>query len=367
MEPTSNQPSLQLATLIERNYSEIERRWLEQVQAQVSHKPGVELTHLRDGLPDYLRALVRLLRGAEEIEERAEPAWSKVAREHGITRVRIGFDISQLIQEFIVLRHVIQDVAREQGLVQPPDALLADVLDQAITASVSAYVDARDYQARQKQAENIGFLTHEFKNPLSNAMLAAARMRQHATAEQQRLLETLNRNHARLAELIDSVLLSEKLAVGKVEYQPAEVKLEQVMTPALEAARAAAAHKGLGFSVNYDRDLRVRLDPALTRSAIQNLADNAAKYTDRGSVAISVDDAPDELVIHVRDSCEGISKEELRTIFEPFERGTTGKSGTGLGLAIAKRAVQAQGGSIHAESREAAGCHFWISLPKRAT
>ncbi len=365
MEPQKDAPTQRLATLIDENHSEIERRWLELVQTQISDKPGVELTHLRDGLPDYLRALVVLLRGGHDFEVGGEPAWSKVAREHGITRVHIGFDINQLIQEFIVLRHVIREVAREHGLTDPPDAVLADVLDQAIAASVSAYVDARDYRARQKQAESVGFLTHELRNPLSNAIMAASRLRQHSTPEQQRPLDMLNRNHARLSELIDGVLLTERFVAGKVECRPADVMLGQVMEPALEAARAAATHKGLGFSVSYDPELRVRLDPALTRSAIQNLADNAAKYADRGHVEVSVVDSADEFVIHVRDTCEGISEEELRTIFDPFERGTTGKSGTGLGLAIAKRAVEAQGGSIHAESREARGCHFWISLPKQ--
>jgi signal transduction histidine kinase len=82
---------------------------------------------------------------------------------------------------------------------------------------------------------------------------------------------------------------------------------------------------------------------------------------------VTVDDRDEEFVVHVRDTCEGISEEELRTIFEPFERGASGKSGTGLGLAIAKRAVQVQGGSIQAESREGGGCHFWITLPKCAS
>ena len=65
------------------------------------------------------------------------------------------------------------------------------------------------------------------------------------------------------------------------------------------------------------------------------------------------------------DTCEGLSPEELRTIFEPFKRGRSAKGGTGLGLAIARRAVEAQGGSIHGESPGPVGCRFSITLPKR--
>src|SRR4030095_7790205 len=102
--------------------------------------------------------------------------------------------------------------------------------------------------------------------------------------------------------------------------------------------------------VNYDPETEVYVDPLLTRSALQNIADNAAKYTDRGEVSVVVETGRDKLTVHVRDTCGGISKEEIQTIFEPFERGTTGKSGTGLGLAIARRAIEAQGGTIQAES-----------------
>jgi signal transduction histidine kinase len=360
-----------LSQVIDQNRPEIERRWLERVERDICRTPGIELTRLRDGLPEYLVALVKLLSregGRPDFAQRAEPIWSTVAREHGITRVRIGFDINQLIHEFIILRHVIDDVAVENGLsAERGYAALTDCLEGAIAVAVDAYVDARDYEARRKQAENIGFLTHELRNPLSTATMAASQLRRHATPEQLHLLDTLDRSQKRLADLIDSVLLTERLEVGKVDCRPVDVKLGRVLGPALEAAQSAAKQKGLDFRAKYDPELSVRVDPLLTRSAVQNIADNAAKFTDDGFVEVVVDERPEEFVVHVRDSCDGISPEELRTIFEPFERGTTGKSGTGLGLAIAKHAVQVQGGSIQVESREASGCHFWITLPKRVS
>jgi signal transduction histidine kinase len=360
-------PAARLAEVIARRKADIERQWLERVERDVvSGESAISPTHLRDGLPDYLTELVKLLSAdGLDLTGTAQPAWAKVAREHGITRVRIGFDINQLIHEFVILRHVIRQMMREEGVdVNAPEALLADSLDAAIAAAVSAYVDARDYDSRRRQAENIAFLTHELRNPLSTATVSAAHLRDHAAPEQIRFLDSLDRSLQRLASLIDSVLLTEQLEAGKVESRPVDLRLGQVIEPALEAARALASKRGISFRAAYDPDLRVRLDPLLTRSAIQNLADNAAKYVDTGHVELTVDDLEDRLVIHVRDTCAGISEAELRTIFEPFERGTTGKHGTGLGLAIARRAVEAQGGTIHAESPEETGCHFWVSLPK---
>jgi signal transduction histidine kinase len=362
-------PERRLGELIASNRAEIERRWLERVQRDlVGGRPGIEPTHLRDGLPHYLTALAGLLSGdaVRSLNVSAEPAWSNVAREHGVTRVRIGFDINQLVHEFIILRQTIRQVGIERGNWDDGvESILADMLDAAVAASVSAYVDARDYDARKKQAEAIAFLTHELRNPLSTATLSASQLRAAATPAQAPALDTLDRSHQRLGGLIDSVLLIEQLEAGKVESRQVDVALGAIIDPALEAARQIAEKKGLVFKARFDRSASVRVDPQLTRSAIQNLADNAAKFADFGYVDVSAEASAEGLVVHVRDTCGGISEAELRTIFAPFERGTTGKSGSGLGLAIAKRAVEAQGGSIRAESSGVSGCHFWIELPRQ--
>jgi signal transduction histidine kinase len=355
MESGSDHPSRRLGQIIEEAREEIERRWLERVQQGIVKQPGVELTLLRDGMPDYLVELANVLRnGAVSIDARAESAWSVVAREHGITRVRIGFDISQLVHEFVVLRRIIEEIVRErapQG--DGTGAVLAELIEAAIATAVQAYVDARDYDARRAEAQNIGFLTHELLQPLASAL-------------QVPILEMVDRNLGRLNDLIDSVLLAQNLEAGEVQVKPAETTIGQLME-SVETLRRKAEEKGLQFRVTFDPTLTVTLDPALTRSVVENLAGNAVKYTDSGEVEISVTDAGDDVVLDVRDTCKGLSQEELATIFEPFKRGRTDKSGTGLGLAIARRAVEAQGGEIRAESLGASGCHFSVRLPKHAS
>jgi signal transduction histidine kinase len=363
----ANDTARRLGQAIEERKSEIERRWLERVQQGVVQTPGVELTQLRDGMPHYLAALARLLRGEEGPADRhAGHAWEQVAREHGVTRVRIGFDIGQLVREFIVLRHVIrEEVVERTGPGNGLEAILADLLDAAITASVQAYVEARDYDVRRRQAENIGFLTHELRNPLAAALLSVSQLRKQETALPDPLpLERLERSLRNLDHLIASVLLTEKLEAGQQEAHPVPLRLGQLVEVAIEGARRVAEQKGLAFHVAYDPELVVRVDPALTRSALQNLTENAAKYTDAGEVDLAISVERGELVLDVRDTCHGLSPEELRTIFEPFKRGRTHQAGTGLGLAIARRSVEAQGGSIAAESGGSFGCHFSMRLPR---
>lgn len=332
--------------------------------------PGIELTQLQAGLPDYLRAIVELLRsdGGTELDESSSHAWAKVAREHGITRVHQGFDISQLIHEFMVLRQVIEDVIEaSEGSLDGQGRILSDVLEAAIAAAVRAYVEARDFEIRRRQAEHIGFLTHELRSPLSTAFLAAGRLRAKATEAQIRALDLLDRSHRQLMEMIDGVLLTQSLEAGKAEIRPVPLDVGRLLEGLLDGVRAAAAEKRLDLRTRFDPATVLCVDPRLTRSALKNLLENAVKYTDHGYVELHVEPSESEVSFHVRDSCNGISPDELATIFQPFERGrngTSGKSGSGLGLAIARRAVEAQGGSIQAESPGPAGCHFWITLPK---
>jgi signal transduction histidine kinase len=161
------------------------------------------------------------------------------------------------------------------------------------------------------------------------------------------------------------VLLTEKLESGKVEPRYRDVGVRELVAASTDAARAAAAKKRIAFEIHGDDDFVVTIDPDLTRSALQNLADNAVKYTDVGRVDIDIERDQVMWTVHVRDTCPGLSPAELHTIFEPFRRGTTTKQGTGLGLAIARRALETQGGTLGAESPGDDGCHFWFQLPLR--
>lgn len=356
-----------LAATVEDESREIEQRWFERVKASVgdSHHPA-SAPELRNAIPPYLRRVAELLREDHATEEARVVAWKDVAREHALTRVRVGFDIDQLVREFILLRQVITEVARERGANGGGDAALADVIDAAIAASVKSYVDSRDYATRQAEAEHIGFLTHELRNPLTTALITASRLKRNLDLASRygRALELLERSLFRLRDLIDRVLLTERLEAGKVTAQAAQTTLRDVTEAALAPAQLQARERGLALDVDVDLDTPVFVDRELTVSALQNLVDNAIKFTDEGRVQVIAEERANEVMVHVYDNCHGLSPQELAIIFEPFRRGHSQKPGTGLGLSIARRAIEAQGGMIGAESDGERGCHFWVTLPK---
>jgi signal transduction histidine kinase len=359
-----------LASMLERRKAEVADAWLERVVAQRRAR-GRELSRpdLEEAMPDYLAALVAGLRGGETVEAAGQTAWAGVARQHAVTRVRQGFDVDELVRELTELRRAFYEVARlREGVLDvEPYQDVADLVEGAIAACVRSYVEARDHDARRREAEHIGFVTHELRNPLTTATLSVFQLRRELplAPREARAFERLQRNLGRLAELIDGVLRAERFEAGNVEVFARDVAIGDLLDEPLASAAAAAEMKGLAIDVAVDRAARVRADPVLAASALANVLDNAVKYSDSGRASVSTEVTAREVVVHVHDNCPGVSAEQLRAIFEPFARGHAQKSGTGMGLSIAWRAMQAQGGSIQAEpTRRARGCHFCLAFPK---
>ncbi len=359
-----------LAALLTELSDKIARRWTEKVSAELS-RHRLSDTELRDSIPDYLVALSEALRveDAQTLADRGTEAWAGIARKHALTRVRLGFDIDEVLQEFMILRRMIFEVLREHThLSDAQTDRVIELVGGALIAAVKSYVDSRDYESRREQARHVGFITHELRNPLTVATAAAGQVEKlgHAVPGLARPSELLQRSLRRLRELIDSTLLAQRLEANEVEVHLEQVRLGHLLEQALVGAEQTVTRKGVQLRTSYDPGALLMVDPKLALSAIQNVVDNAAKFTDKGRIELRVDDQGDQVVFHVWDECDGLSAEELRTLFQPFKRGHHGRAGTGLGLAIAQRAVEAHGQTIHAESSGEHGCHFWFALPKAA-
>jgi signal transduction histidine kinase len=352
---------LALARAISQRRNEIIGRWLELVQQELRDR-RIDAADLEDGLAGYLQGIASALEEpVTSVQQNGGALWIRVAQEHAATRVSLGFDISQLVQEFNILRGVLFDVARDEGLFSGEQAeTIAEFISAAVRAAVQSYVDARDHEARRAEAEHVAFITHELRNPLTTALVAATELT--GPESESRRREILVRSLHRIGELISNVLLTERYQAGDIKPQLVDTTLGQILSEVVATAQVKAREKGLSCVVSFDPNVQLRADPKLIGSAIFNLVDNAVKFTDRGQIEIAAESQLSAVVIHVRDSGPGISKGDLRTIFEPFHRGTTKVPGTGVGLAIARRAIEAQGGTLQVESTLGAGAHFWITL-----
>ena len=366
-EATEHSERLALADRLSVLREAIERRWLQRVSAQLNRQAMSE-TELRDSIPDYLVALVAGLR-KDDGDRLGTDAWAEVARKHALTRLHSGFDIDEVMREFEILRHVIMEVLQEERVAPTAEQgnRINNLIGGAIRAFVKSYVEHRDHESRSLQARHIGFITHELRTPLATAMAAGGQIRKYVAAgkDPSRPLELLERNLKRMRDLIDDTLQEQRLEVGDVPYHPEQILLGELMDEATRGAQESAQQKGIELKFSFDPEVLMQVDRKLALSALQNIIENAVKFTDRGEIEVQVRDGePGEVVVDVVDECEGLSADEQRTLFEPFNRGHSVREGTGLGLAIARRAVEAHGKKIHVESDGRKGCHFWFALPR---
>ena len=247
---------------------------------------------------------------------------------------------------------------------------------------ITNHVRAEDRlrQARDKaqageiaKAAFLDNMTHEIRTPL-NSLLGFMRM----LAEE--LVETLNddqrmyfdlvqQNGNRLERTMREILDASLIAAGNLEIELETVDLRDMVTAAAERIVPEAEAKGLELHYDQPSDpVKARIDTYCFEQGLDHLLDNAVKYTDGGSVTLSLETAEKVVRLVVRDTGAGMSEAYQARIFTPFNQESFGHSkhfqGIGLGLTLVRGYLDAMGANIDLDSAEGKGSTFTISLPR---
>lgn len=173
----------------------------------------------------------------------------------------------------------------------------------------------------------------------------------------------------RLIELVNNLLNLRSIEEGKWEYNFDKIELNKFLNEIAEDFKLLAKNKELELNIKLPaKKIFINADQQKLRQVVQNLADNAIKYTEKGWINIELENKDEEnALICVSDSGRGISKELLPNLFKQFSRDhelAKELQGTGLGLYIAKTIIEAHKGKIWAESAGLnQGSAFYIKLP----
>lgn len=216
-------------------------------------------------------------------------------------------------------------------------------------------------------------VSHEFKTPLTAIQGFAETLLGGALEDEQNSRRFLGiiRDHAiRLGRLTDELLSLSQLEAGKLTLDLRSLAVGRLLETCVDTLRLQAARKEIAIALESPPDaLAVRADSERLREVLQNLLDNAMRYTPAGGrITIRAAAAEsNQVLISVSDTGIGIPQAELGRIFERFYRVESSRAaetgGTGLGLSIAKHLVEAQGGRIEVESEVGRGSTFTIYLP----
>ena len=229
----------------------------------------------------------------------------------------------------------------------------------------------------QAERELLANVSHELRTPLARIRVALEIAFESNDGAGGVSLSEVNTDLTEIEALIDDVMTTARLqiegAAGVASSSSLSLHFEDVAPSALCAKaseRFRARHPRRLIAVEVLGNLpSVRADPVLMRRAIDNVLENADKYSPDpdAPVVLRAETSGDRVVFEVRDQGIGISRQDLPQIFAPFFRSDRSRSreagGVGLGLTLAKRIVDAHGGTIHATSVLARGTKVRLTLP----
>jgi two-component system sensor histidine kinase/response regulator len=250
-----------------------------------------------------------------------------------------------------------------------------DVTDRHrdLEALLQAKIQAE--QAGQAKADFLANMSHEIRTPL-NAILGLSHLLQSSQLEPQAhgRLRKLHDSGRHLLAVVNDILDFSKVQSGQLRVEAAAFSLPAVLEQTAEMVVDKAREKQLDFALRIEDDVptQVQGDALRLGQILLNFANNAVKFTERGSVTLCVRQQhrdADRAVLEfaVQDTGIGLAPEQIAQLFQSFaqaDASTTRKyGGTGLGLAISKRLAELMGGEVGVDSEPGRGSRFWLRLP----
>ena len=219
-------------------------------------------------------------------------------------------------------------------------------------------------------------MSHEIRTPI-NAILGMNEMilRENRNEQIEEYAENIRSAGSSLLYLVNDVLDISKIESGTLEIMENIYELSSFIHDCYSMVAEKAEKKGLELTVSCNSQLPSKLkgDESRLRQVVTNILSNAAKYTEKGGITLSFDshyqDEQMMLVINVKDTGIGISKENIEKLFTQFTRFDMEKNrnieGTGLGLSLAKRLTDLMQGTIEVQSIYGVGSSFTVTVPQQ--
>lgn len=220
------------------------------------------------------------------------------------------------------------------------------------------------------QRENfVSCLTHDLRTPLVAANRMLDLITQQAfgevTDEQQEAIANIVSSNNNMLEMLNTLLETHHYELGEKILSFVAVNLQQLIDEVVTELKSLAIEKGIELQYNLAEDVpNIKGDTLELRRVITNLIGNAIKFTDTGSVVVSLSQNESEVIVKVKDSGIGISPEEQKAIFQRYHQGNHRRAGKGLGLYLCQQIINAHQGKITVRSQLGKGTTFTFSIPK---
>jgi PAS domain S-box-containing protein len=248
------------------------------------------------------------------------------------------------------------------------------VLGNLMDISERKYLERKvvEYEELSKMKSNLlSMVSHELRTPLATikgySTMIIDYFKQLSSGETKEYLKSIDSSTDRLSKLVDNLLDTSRMESGLLKIQLAPTSINKIIESVVFEARLRADKHRIRM-ISSNNLPRVNVDARRISQVVENLIDNAIKYSPKGTeVVISASKIGDEILISVDDQGQGIPTEELKNIFNPMyrieQKAYSGIDGMGLGLYICQRLVEAHGGRIWAESTPGQGSIIQLTIP----
>ncbi len=266
----------------------------------------------------------------------------------------IGFDENNFPteQRCLQMKEVILELQRELG----SGRKLAELRLQASEAVAE----------NQAKSDFLAHMSHDIRSPLSNIKSVLYLLSMECLGQNlSELIEIALDNCAGLNDMLEDILSYSKFASGKLSASRQVCSLNSIVQSVFDSFKPGARLKGLELLLDLPRwDCQVEVDERQVRRVLSNLMSNAVKYTDIGfvKVRLQINQLSSQVTLDIMDSGPGMSEQQLRRLFEPFERLNYQKEGIGLGLALTKVLCGLNDIDLMVTSREGKGSIFTVQF-----
>jgi signal transduction histidine kinase len=241
------------------------------------------------------------------------------------------------------------------------------VLTPLLHAAIGAEAAEQKAEAR---ADFLRTMSHELRTPINGVLgMADILAHQGLNDRQQRSLSVIRQSGLDLLAIVEAVLDATQITSGAMTLRKTHFDIAEMARDLVTRHEPDMARRGLSLVADFEGPMTHRIgDRDRVAQITGNLLANAAKFSDAGTVTLTIDTGlPDRVTVTVRDEGVGMTPEQIAMIFDPFVQTdvspTRRHGGTGLGLTIVKGLATAMGGSIDVTSTSGAGSTFVVVLP----
>lgn len=328
---------------------------------------NVAIIHYGYTREEFLQMTLKDIRPSEDIPQLINEIYGKIRPEDSNGRHWRHLKKNGEIIYVEIYSHAIDYLGKPARHV-----LINDITDRLETELEIRAAKKKAEESDRLKSAFLANMSHEIRTPL-NSILGFSELVADPDfngEDRKEFIEIIERSSERLLALIDGILDLSKIEAGQIQLNIHPFSIHDLLISLYKSHLLTAQQKGLELLLNtsfFENDIKMISDGHRVAQILNNLINNAIKFTPKGSIAFGLNLLEDSIQFYVKDSGIGIPQDSHERIFERFwqvDRGLSRKfEGSGLGLTIAKNLVELLGGHIWLESAVGLGSTFYFILP----